>query len=246
MIGRKRDLLDLGHRFDVSDSAPIRVLLADDDDIVRAGLRLILEADDAFTVVGEATNGREAVTLATEVRPDVALIDIRMPEMDGIEATRAIVATEPNPPRVVILTTFDVKDYIHEALRAGASGFLLKRTAPDDLKAAIRTVHEGDALLSPSVTRMLLDEFAKAAPTGEHLDRPLDELTDREIEVLTEIGRGLSNAEIADALYVSENTVKTHIKHVLMKLDLRGRVAAVIYAYDAGLVTPHTPHLDDD
>ncbi len=236
----------LWHTLDVSSAVPIRVLLADDDDIVRAGLRLILESDDDFVVVGEATNGRDAVTLAAEVGPDVVLVDIRMPEMDGIEATKAIVATKPNPPRVVILTTFDVKDYVHEALRAGASGFLLKRTRPDELKAAIQVVHEGDALLSPSVTRMLLDEFGKAAPRGDHLVRPLEVLTKREVEVLSQIGSGQSNAEIAETLFVSENTVKTHVKHILTKLDLRDRVAAVVYAYDAGLVSPHQPSRHDD
>jgi DNA-binding NarL/FixJ family response regulator len=230
----------------VTDTDVIRVLVVDDDDIVRAGLRMILESDDAFSVVGEATDGREAVALSAELGPDIVLMDIRMPEMDGIDATRAIVAIEPDPPRVVILTTFDVKDYVYDSLRAGASGFLLKRTRPDELKAAIRVVHEGEALLSPSVTRVLLDEFAKSRPTGDHLARPLDAITNREVEVLAQIGNGLSNAEIAEVLYVSENTVKTHVKHILMKLDLRDRVAAVVYAYDAGLVTPNSPHNNDD
>jgi DNA-binding NarL/FixJ family response regulator len=230
----------------VTDTDAIRVLVADDDDIVRVGLRMILESDDAFSVVGEATDGREAVALSAELGPDIVLMDIRMPEMDGIDATRAIVAVKPNPPRVVILTTFDVKDYVYDSLRAGASGFLLKRTRPDELKAAIRVVHEGEALLSPSVTRVLLDEFAKSRPTGAHLTRSLDAITNREVEVLSQIGNGLSNAEIAEVLYVSENTVKTHVKHILMKLDLRDRVAAVVYAYDAGLVTPSSPHNNDD
>jgi DNA-binding NarL/FixJ family response regulator len=234
------------HTHGVTDTDAIRVLVADDDDIVRAGLRMILESDDAFSVVGEATDGREAVALSAELGPDIVLIDIRMPEMDGIDATRAIVAIEPNPPRVVILTTFDVKDYVYDSLRAGASGFLLKRTRPDELKAAIRVVHEGEALLSPSVTRVLLDEFAKSRPTGAHLVRSLDAITNREVEVLSQIGNGLSNAEIAEVLFVSENTVKTHVKHILMKLDLRDRVAAVVYAYDAGLVTPSSPHNNDD
>lgn len=234
------------HTHGVTDTDAIRVLVADDDDIVRAGLRLILESDDAFSVVGEATDGREAVALATELGPDIVLMDIRMPEMDGIDATRAIVAIKPDPPRVVILTTFDVKDYVYDSLRAGASGFLLKRTRPDELKAAIRVVHEGEALLSPSVTRVLLDEFAKSRPTGAHLARSLDAITNREVEVLSQIGNGLSNAEIAEVLFVSENTVKTHVKHILMKLDLRDRVAAVVYAYDAGLVTPSSPHNNDD
>jgi DNA-binding NarL/FixJ family response regulator len=234
------------HTHGVTDTDAIRVLVADDDDIVRAGLRMILESDDAFSVVGEATDGREAVALSAELGPDIVLIDIRMPEMDGIDATRAIVAIEPNPPRVVILTTFDVKDYVYDSLRAGASGFLLKRTRPDELKAAIRVVHEGEALLSPSVTRVLLDEFAKSRPTGAHLTRSLDAITNREVEVLSQIGNGLSNAEIAEVLYVSENTVKTHVKHILMKLDLRDRAAAVVYAYDAGLVTPSSLHNNDD
>jgi DNA-binding NarL/FixJ family response regulator len=234
------------HTHGVTDTDAIRVLVADDDDIVRAGLRMILESDDAFSVVGEATDGREAVALSAELGPDIVLIDIRMPEMDGIDATRAIVAIEPNPPRVVILTTFDVKDYVYDSLRAGASGFLLKRTRPDELKAAIRVVHEGEALLSPSVTRVLLDEFAKSRPTGAHLTRSLDAITSREVEVLSQIGNGLSNAEIAEVLYVSENTVKTHVKHILMKLDLRDRVAAVVYAYDAGLVTPSSPRDNGD
>lgn len=189
----------------MSDMAPIRVLLADDDEIVRAGLRLILETDEMFTVIGEATNGREAVRLASELQPDVALVDIRMPEMDGIEATKAIVAAEGSPTRVIILTTFDVKDYIHSALRAGASGFLLKRATPDDLRAAVTIVHEGDALLSPSVTRMLLDDYPKTTPVPGDPDPPIDVLTEREVEVLAEIGSGRSNAEIADELFVSQN-----------------------------------------
>ena len=217
----------------------VRVLLADDEQLVRAGFRLILAAEPDFEVVGEAGNGAEAVELTQELDPDVVLMDIQMPKMNGLEATRQIAAfgrTETS--RVLILTTFEVDEYVYEALRAGASGFLLKRTPAADLVAGIRVVASGDALLAPSVTRRLIDQFAKL-PAAERTDaRALDEITAREREVLELVARGHSNAEIADLLVLSEGTVKTHIKRIFMKLDLRDRTQAVILAYDVGLVEP--------
>ena len=217
----------------------VRVLLADDEQLVRAGFRLILAAEPDFEVVGEAGNGAEAVELTQELDPDVVLMDIQMPKMNGLEATRQIAAfgrTETS--RVLILTTFEVDEYVYEALRAGASGFLLKRTPAADLVAGIRVVASGDALLAPSVTRRLIDQFAKL-PAAERTDaRALDEITAREREVLELVARGHSNAEIADLLVLSEGTVKTHIKRIFMKLDLRDRTQAVVFAYDVGLVEP--------
>ncbi len=224
-------------------SEPVRVLVVDDQALVRAGFVMILEAEDDLLVVGEAANGIEAVAEARRLRPDVVLMDIRMPEMDGLDATRELCAS-PRPgghcPRVLILTTFDLDEYVFEALRAGASGFLLKDTPPDDLVAAIRIVAGGDALLAPSVTRRLLAEFARV-PAGAHPSAAMERLTEREQEVLRHLARGLSNAEIAEALFVSETTVKTHISHILTKLDLRDRVQAVVMAYESGLVVPGDP-----
>ena len=216
----------------------VRVLLADDEQLVRAGFRLILGAEPDFEVVGEAGTGAEAVRLATKLDPDVVLMDIQMPEMDGLEATRQIAALRrTDSSRVLVLTTFEVDEYVYEALRAGASGFLLKRTPADDLVAAIRVVAAGDALLSPSVTRRLIDQFAhRPAPRADA--GALERITEREREVLTLVARGLSNAEIADELVLSEGTVKTHVKHIFGKLDLRDRAHAVIFAYDVGLVEP--------
>jgi len=213
----------------------IRVLLADDQALVRSGFRMILEERDDIEVVGEAENGREAVDAALRTSPDVVLMDVRMPEVDGIEATARILS-EHLATRVLILTTFDLDEYVARALRAGASGFLLKDVRPPQLVDAIRVVAAGDALLAPTVTRRLLDRFARS------LDAPpppaLDQLTDREREILKLVAEGLSNAEIADRLVVGESTVKTHVSAVLRKLGLRDRVQAVIAAYDAGLVHP--------
>jgi DNA-binding NarL/FixJ family response regulator len=214
---------------------PIRVLMVDDDALLRAGLEAILSSDDGIEVVGEAPDGRVAVERARELRPDVVLMDVRMPTLDGIAATRELVAAVPDA-RVVILTTFEDDDYIFGALTAGASGFLLKRTSPELLIDAIKAVAAGDSLLSPSVTRRVVDRMA-ALPSGEAvLDRRLDRLTAREREVLEQLARGLSNAEIAEALVIEESTVKTHVKRILMKLGLRDRVQAVIFAYETGLV----------
>jgi DNA-binding NarL/FixJ family response regulator len=222
----------------------IRVLIVDDQALVRTGFRMIVEAEDDVTVVGEAADGEEALRLAESARPDVVLMDIRMPKLDGVEATRRIVAgRDGDAPRVLILTTFDLDEYVVEALRAGASAFLLKDAPPEELVAAIRTVHAGDAVVAPRVTRRLLDRFASVLPAATVPDEPpaLASLTEREREVLTLIARGLSNAEIASELYVSETTVKTHVGHVLTKLGLRDRVQAVVLAYETGLVRPGSP-----
>ncbi len=218
----------------------LRVLIVDDQALVRAGFAMILSAEPDIAVVGEAGSGVEAISAARQTRPDVILMDIRMPEMDGITATREICAgrgADSDCPRVLILTTFDLDDYVYDALRAGASGFLLKDTPPEDLVQAIRIVAGGDALLSPSITRKLLEEFNRS-PATPAPDRRLGDLTDREVEVLQQLARGLSNAEIADVLYVSETTVKTHVSHILTKLELRDRVQAVVVAYESGLVVP--------
>jgi DNA-binding NarL/FixJ family response regulator len=217
----------------------VRILLADDEQLVRAGFRLILESEPDFTVVGEAGNGTEAVELATKLDPDVVLMDVQMPEMNGLEATRQIAALgRTETSRVLVLTTFEVDEYVYEALRAGASGFLLKRTPAADLVAGIRVVAGGDALLAPSVTRRLIDQFARRRAAEPTDARALGEITEREREVLALVARGLSNAEIAGELVLSEGTVKTHIKHIFGKLDLRDRTQAVILAYDVGLVEP--------
>ncbi|HEX6699894.1 MAG TPA: response regulator transcription factor [Gaiellaceae bacterium] len=216
----------------------IRVLLADDQALVRSGFRLILEARDDIEVVGEAENGVQAVALALRVDPDVILMDVRMPEMDGVEATRRVTAARSRA-RVVILTTFDLDEYVHEAIRAGASGFLLKDVQPAQLVDAVRVIAAGEALLAPTVTRRLLDRFAQSFPP-EKAPPSLERLTTREVEILRLVAGGRSNAEIAEQLVVSEATVKTHVSSVLRKLGLRDRVQAVVLAYDAGLVQPST------
>ena len=214
----------------------IRVLLADDQGLVRAGFRMILKAEPDIEVVGEASDGREAITRADTLAPDVVLMDIRMPGLDGIEATRRITARD-DPPRVLVLTTFDRDEYVYEALRAGASAFLLKDAPEHQLLAAIRVVADGGSLFAPSITRRLIEQFAQ--PTTTTAAPPaLDELTARELEVLRLIARGLSNAEIAAQLVVSQHTTKTHVASILRKLDLRNRVQAVVLAYESGLVQP--------
>jgi DNA-binding NarL/FixJ family response regulator len=213
----------------------IRVLICDDQALVRGGFRAILEAQADIEVVGEAENGAEAVALAERRRPDVILMDIRMPVLDGVEATRRLLA-DGSPARILVLTTFDLDEYVHAAIRAGASGFLLKDVTPAKLLEAIRIVAAGDALLAPSVTRRLLERFATTLPLGDHSREALAALTSREMEVLRLLAAGLSNAEIAVELVVSEATVKTHISSVLRKLGLRDRVQAVILAYETGLV----------
>ncbi|GGT00683.1 response regulator [Streptomyces chromofuscus] len=216
----------------------IRVLLVDDQPMIRTGFRLILEAEPDITVVGEAGDGRAGVDDTRTLQPDVVLMDIRMPHMDGVEATRRIVESGSSS-RVIILTTFDLDEHVHDALRAGASGFLVKDGPADSLVSAIRTVAEGDAVISPRVTRRLLDRFARLADqTVAPVPRSLDALTSRELDVLRALTRGLSNAEIARELHVSEATVKTHVAHILDKYQLRDRVQAVILAYDTGLVRP--------
>lgn len=213
----------------------VRVLICDDQALVRGGFRAILDARPEIDVVGEAENGAQAVALAERRHPDVILMDIRMPVLDGIEATRKLVA-DGSPARVIVLTTFDLDEYVHAAIRAGASGFLLKDVTPAKLVEAIGIVAQGDALLAPSVTRRLLERFAATLPVGDQSSDALAELTAREIEVLRLLAGGLSNAEIAAELVVTEATVKTHISSVLRKLGLRDRVQAVIVAYQTGLV----------
>ena len=213
------------------------VLIADDDDLMRAGLVELLTADPRIDIVGQASTGREAVERTRRLAPEVVLMDVRMPDLDGIAATRELSGTS-SAAKVLILTTFEQDDYIFGALRAGASGFLLKRTRPEDLIAAVHTIAAGDALLSPSITRRVIDRMAQQ-PTPQLTDQtPIDQLTPREREVLVHIARGLSNREIATALVVEESTIRTHVKRVLMKLHLRDRVQAVIYAYESGLNQP--------
>jgi DNA-binding NarL/FixJ family response regulator len=216
---------------------PVRVLVVDDDKLMRAGLRAVFSSDDEIEVVGEAGDGRAAIDSAKRLTPDVILMDVRMPEMDGITATREVLQAAPET-RVVIVTTFEEDDYVFGALAAGASGFLLKRTGPEELIEAIKTVAGGDALLSPSVTRRVIERMAREPGLGEPNEDRLEELTDREREVLELIARGYTNAEIGEQLVIEESTVKTHVKRVLMKLGLRDRVQAVIFAYENGVIRP--------
>jgi len=219
-------------------TATIRVAVVDDQALMRTGFTMILESDPGIEVVAEAENGRDAIDIVRQARPDVVLMDIRMPELDGVEATRQLMDDPDVGSRVLILTTFDLDEYVYSALRAGAAGFLLKDTPPEQLIDAVRIVAGGDALLAPSITRRLVEEFARNAPATP-TERPgLDELTERETEVLVAMARGLSNAEIAASLFVGETTVKTHVGRVLMKLGVRDRVQAVVVAYESGLVRP--------
>ena len=214
-----------------------RVLLADDQEMVRAGLRLILAAEPDIDVVAEASDGNAAVAAARRLRPDVTLMDIRMPNLDGIEATRQLLTGTPPPTRVVVLTTFDIDSYVYQALRAGASGFLLKNAPAEELVHAIRVVASGAGLLDPAVTVRVIEEFART-PAAAQPPPELAHLTERELEVLNQVAGGLSNAEIAARLYVSEATVKTHVARMLTKLRLRNRVQAVVYAYEHGVIHP--------
>jgi DNA-binding NarL/FixJ family response regulator len=216
---------------------PVRVLIVDDDDLMRAGLKSVLASDESVHVVGEIGDGRAAVQSTREHRPDVVLMDIRMPGLDGIAATREVLAASPDV-KVVMLTTFEDDDYIFGALSAGASGFLLKRTRPEELIAAIHTIAAGDSLLSPSVTRRVIDRMAGDPQVPVAPNRRLNSLTPREREVLELVARGLSNGEIARDLFVEESTVKSHVKRILMKLGLRDRVQAVIFAYESGVTRP--------
>ncbi len=219
----------------------IRILLVDNDDLVRTALRMILESEPDFTIIGEVSDGVQAVAMARELRPDIVLMDIQMPGMDGIAATREIVESIPgDETRILVLTTFELDEYVFEALRAGASGFLLKRTPADDLIDGIKVVAGGDSLLSPSITRRVIREFVTRAggrPQEAVVGR-LDSLTERELEVLALLAQGCSNGEIADRIFVSEGTVKTHVRRVFSKLEVRDRTQAVIFAYNVGLVQP--------
>jgi RNA polymerase sigma factor (sigma-70 family) len=216
---------------------PVRVVVADDQALVRTGFAMILTAD-GIDVVAQAENGAQAIDAVRRTRPDVVLMDVRMPEIDGLEATRRILADNPSGPRVIILTTFDLDRYVYAALSAGASGFLLKDVSPEQLSSAVRLVRDGDALLAPSITRRLVERFASRADQTAPLHRNLASLTPRELEVLQLLAKGLSNAELADRFRVSEATVKTHVARILSKLNLRDRTQAVIVAYETGLVTP--------
>ena len=219
----------------------IRVLIVDDQPLLRAGFRMILESEPDLEVVGEAADGEEAVSSARRLRPDVVLMDIRMPRLDGVEATRRLAGPRADDPiKVLMLTTFDLDEYVVEAIRAGASGFLLKDVPPEDLIEAIRVIADGKALLAPSVTRRLLDKFAQRLPATGDQPKPeaVSSLTERESEILALVARGLSNAEIAEKLVIGETTVKTHVSRLLMKLGLRDRVQAVVFAYEHGLVQP--------
>jgi DNA-binding NarL/FixJ family response regulator len=215
----------------------IRVLIADDQALVRGGFRSILDGQDDIEIVGEAEDGAEAVEAAARLRPDVVLMDVRMPGVDGIEATRRIVALGLDA-RVLVLTTFDVDDYVYEAMKAGASGFLLKTAPPRQLAEAVRTIAAGDALLAPSVTRRLVEQFVKRPPPGAEVPSGLETLTERELDVLRVLARARSNAEIAAELFVSEATVKSHVNRLLGKLGLRDRAQAIVLAYESGLVEP--------
>jgi DNA-binding NarL/FixJ family response regulator len=217
----------------------VRVLLVDDQALIRAGFRMILDAEEDIEVVGECADGTQAVDSVRRLKPDVVLMDIRMPEMDGIEATRLIAGGDgAGAPRVLMLTTFDLDEYVYDALRAGASGFLLKDVPAEQLVDGIRVIAQGDALLAPSVTKRLIQEFSRGAATQRSAPASLEELTPRELEVFKLIARGMSNAEIAVELVVSETTVKTHVARVLMKLGVRDRVQAVVLAYESGVVAP--------
>ena len=218
----------------------VRVLIVDDQALVRAGFRMILEAEAGIEIVGEASDGFDALEAVREHSPDVVLMDIRMPNLDGLEATRRMVGDGNAGPRVLMLTTFDLDEYVYEALRAGASGFLLKDTPPEQLVSAIHVIASGDALLSPTITKRVIEEFIRRPPSTMEASLPpaIADLTARELEVLGFMARGLSNAEIAKDLFVSETTVKTHVARILMKLDLRDRVQAVVYAYESGLIQP--------
>jgi DNA-binding NarL/FixJ family response regulator len=230
---------------DAAEVAPeegLRVLIVDDQALVRAGFRMILEAEEDIAVVGEAADGSEAIAEVRRLRPDVVLMDVRMPELDGIEATQRLLEDPVIATKVVMLTTFDMDEYIYEALRVGASGFLLKDVPPEQLVNGIRAVASGEALLAPAVTKRVIEEFVRRPPDSARTPpRELQELTERELEVLKLIARGLSNAEIAKQLYVSDTTVKTHVAHLLQKLDLRDRVQAVVFAYESGVVQPGAP-----
>ena len=236
--GRLADAARRASRPETS-SGGVRVLIADDQALVRAGFRMILEAEEDMEVVGEAADGGQALDEVRRLQPDVVLMDVRMPDLDGIEATRQLMADQSVSTRVVMLTTFDMDEYVYEALQAGASGFLLKDVPPEQLVDGIRAVASGDALLAPSITKRVIEEFVRRPLQAARTPPPeLGELTEREVEVLKQIARGLSNAEIAQELYVSETTVKTHVAHVLRKLNLRDRVQAVVFAYESGLVQP--------
>lgn len=214
----------------------LSVLIVDDQALVRAGFRMILDAEEDIDVAGEAADGAEALERAESLRPDVILMDVRMPQMDGIEATRRLIARDGLETKIVMLTTFDMDEYVYDALRAGASGFLLKDVPPEQLVAGIRAVAQGDALLAPSVTRRVIEEFVRRPPSSVKTVPPeIEELTPRELDVLQLVAKGLSNAEIAKELFVSETTVKTHVAHVLTKLGVRDRVQAVVLAYECGL-----------
>jgi DNA-binding NarL/FixJ family response regulator len=221
----------------------IRVLIVDDQALVRAGFHAILDGKDDIEVVAEAAEGQQALTLARDLHPDVVLMDIRMPGLDGIEATRRLLSHD-NAPKVLMLTTFDLDEYLYEAMRAGASGFLLKDVPRDQLIDAVRTVARGDALLAPALVRRLVEDFVRRPPPGSRVPPQVAELSARELDVLKLIARGLSNAEIATTLFLSEATVRTHLGHILGKLHLRDRVQAVVLAYESGLVTPGT-HEED-
>lgn len=228
----------------MTGNTPINVLLADDQPLLRMGFRLILEGEEDLRIVGEASDGADAVRQAGELRPDVVLMDVRMPVLDGIEATRAITASG-SCARIIILTTFDVDEYAFAGLQAGASAFLLKDVAPSELVSAVRVVASGDAVVAPSVTQRLLETYvrgaARPAPAAPAPDPLLADLTPRETEMLEAMAEGLSNAEIAHRYYLSEATVKTHVRRILTKLHLRDRVQAVVYAYETGLVVPSNP-----
>jgi DNA-binding NarL/FixJ family response regulator len=216
----------------------IRVVLADDQALVRGGFRMMLAAEDGVEVVGEAGDGQQAIEQAQALRPDVVVMDIAMPRVDGVEATREILATVDPAPRVLIVTTFDIDEYVFSALRAGAAGFLLKNAPPEQLVDAITVLAQGDSLLSPSITRRLIEDYASRGPSVAEETAKLDELTPREHEVLRLVAKGLSNAEIAEELVVSQGTAKTHVASILMKLGLRDRVQAVVLAYELGVVRP--------
>jgi len=224
----------------MSSSAPIRVVVVDDQEVVRAGFSALLETQPDITVVGTAADGADAVRICLEKHPDVVLMDVRMPVMDGIEATAqiAMVSDAGSSPRIIMLTTFDLDEHVYDALNAGASGFLLKDISAERLFDAVRVVAAGEALLAPAVTRRLIDEFARLQPRPSEAPTSLEDLTRREIEVLTLIAEGLSNHEIADRLTVSEETVKTHVSRLLSKLGLRDRTQAVVAAYESGLIVP--------